>query len=348
MLDLSQAIISRLAIHRVGNKSQEENPIISDKLADVSPELESVLLTFFLRSFKETAFYKFVHPQTLAHNQVFSFTEKIFEDESTLYTRAINILQHLHHQSVHPNIKSGELYVALMRNCILDDEPLDALGIFKCENKDTFLNVRHEPDGLEAAALMGTRLNKLDKGCIIFNTEAENGYRILTIDASGKDSVYWMDDFLQVAEDSDCNLYTRDALNLCNAFANDMLTPQHGKKDEVLFMINTLDYFSKEHFFEFEEFAEEVINDEEYTKTFKDFLESYETRIGRKVENDFVISKPAFDLFKKKFKPVIKLDTGMELHLKFKNTASGSRFIDRGYDEEIKMSYYKVFYNEET
>ncbi len=347
MLDLSEAVISRLAIHRVGNKAQEEDPIVSAKLADVTPELEGALLTYFMKPFKGDAYYKFTHPSGLEYNEVYSFAKSMFMDEGSTHLQSVNILKHLHHHSVHPNIKSGEVYVAYLRNCMLDDEPLDAVGIFKSENKDTFLAFRNERDGLEADALLGVNIKKLDKGCIVFNTEEENGYRVITIDASGKDTVYWMDDFLQVVEDSDENFYTRDALNLCNAFAKDVLTPQHGKKDEVLFMKHTLDYFSKAEHFEMGEFAQEVIQDEEYTKAFSGYLETYETRIGRKVENDFGISKPALNSAKKKFKDLIKLDTNIHIKLNFDNLESGRRFIERGYDQDAKMSYYKVYFNEE-
>ncbi len=347
MLDLSEAVISRLAIHRVGNKAQEEDPIISAKLADVTVELEAALLTFFMKPFKGDAYYKFTHPSGLDLNEVYTYAKSMFMDEGSTHLQSINILKHLHHNSSHPNIKGGEVYVAYLRNCMLDDEPLDAVGIFKSENKDTFLAFHNERDGLEVDALMGVNIKKLDKGAIIFNTEDESGYRVVTLDASGKDTVYWMDDFLQVVEDSDENFYTRDALNLCNAFAKDMLTPEHGKKDEVLFMKSTLDYFSKAESFEMGEFAEHVIKDEEYTKAFTTYLETYETRIGRKVENDFGISKPALNSAKKKFKDLIKLDTNIHIKLNFDNLESGRRFIERGYDEDTQMSYYKVYFNEE-
>ena len=36
-------------------------------------------------------------------------------------------------------MRSGEFYVAYFSDCVLDDEIVDAIGIFKSENKDTYL-----------------------------------------------------------------------------------------------------------------------------------------------------------------------------------------------------------------
>lgn len=347
MLDLSQAVISRLAIHRVGNKAQEEDPIVSAKLADLTPELEETLVGYFTKPFKGDLYYKFTHPSGLQYNEVHNFVKSMFADETAVYLQSVNILKHLHHMGVNPNTKSGEVYVAYMKNCMLDEEPLDAIGIFKSENKDTFLAFRNERDGLEADALVGLNIKNLDKGCIVFNSEEETGYRVVAIDRSKKDGIYWFDDFLQVLEDTDDNTHTRDALNLCNAFAKDMLAPQHGKKDEVLFMKHTLDYFDKAETFELGEFADIVVADPEYNTAFKGYVETYETRIGRKVENDFSISRPMLKTMKPKFKDLIKLDTNIHIKLNFDNLESGRRFIERGYDADAKMSYYKVYFNEE-
>lgn len=347
MIDFSQAMIARLAVHRVGNKSQDEDVIISQKLADVTPELEGALMQYFIKPFKADAFYKFTHPTGVEMNEVYTYAKSIFLDQGATYIQSVNVLKHLYHQSVHPNIKGGELYVVLLKNCELDGEAMDAVGIFKSENKDVFLHFRQENDGLEIDPLEGINIKKLDKGAIIFNTEAEDGFRVMTIDASGKDTVYWMDDFLQVVEDSDENFFTRDALSLCNNFAKDVLAAEHGKRDEVLFMKQAVEYFSKTERFNTEVFADDIIQEPGYVQAFNDYVETFETRIGRKVENDFFISEPALKSMKKKFKDTIKLDTNIHIKLNFDNLESGGRFIEKGFDPEMKMSFYKVYFNEE-
>ncbi|WP_317169152.1 hypothetical protein [Mucilaginibacter humi] len=44
----------------------------------------------------------------------------------------------------HPNIKSGELYVAYFKDVQIEGNLLEAVGIFKSENKETYLKVYPE------------------------------------------------------------------------------------------------------------------------------------------------------------------------------------------------------------
>jgi hypothetical protein len=52
-------------------------------------------------------------------------------------------------------------------------------------------NIKHD---------FGFELKGMDKGCIIFNSEQEKGYKILVIDNTnrGAEAQYWKDDFLCV------------------------------------------------------------------------------------------------------------------------------------------------------
>ena len=49
------------------------------------------------------------------------------------------ITQHLFEQSNHPHIKNGEVYVTYLTNISIDNNVVDAIGIFKSEIKTDFL-----------------------------------------------------------------------------------------------------------------------------------------------------------------------------------------------------------------
>ena len=66
---------------------------------------------------------------------------------------------------------TGEFYMVLFDNVVVDGEVCNALGIFKSENKDTFLKVYLKDQNFELGSQQGINIKKLDKGCIIFNTE---------------------------------------------------------------------------------------------------------------------------------------------------------------------------------
>jgi hypothetical protein len=47
------------------------------------------------------------------------------------------ITQHLYEQSNHPHIKNGEVYVTYLTNVNIDNNVVDAIGIFKADCKLT-------------------------------------------------------------------------------------------------------------------------------------------------------------------------------------------------------------------
>ncbi len=53
----------------------------------------------------------------------------------------MNLAAHLYEKSVYPKIKTGEFYVIYFKDCILDEHTADAIGLFKSENKETFLKI---------------------------------------------------------------------------------------------------------------------------------------------------------------------------------------------------------------
>jgi hypothetical protein len=50
---------------------------------------------------------------------------------------------------------------------------------------------------------------------------------------------------------------------------------------------------------------------------------------------------------KSKLKTEIKLDTNISIKLDVDAPEAASEYLERGYDEEKKMKYYKVYFNEE-
>jgi len=55
------------------------------------------------------------------------------------------------------------------------------------------LKVYPSGDGFEIESEKGININKLDKGCLIFNTERESGYVVAIVDNTNKgtEAQYW-------------------------------------------------------------------------------------------------------------------------------------------------------------
>ena len=182
MLHTEEISIETLAVHKVGNKSQEEGVRFSAAPMKVDDAVQSLLLQYFLSPFKSEEYFNLTHESDISLNEVYTYVSQIFDRPETFYDQSVNLARHLYEVSTHPKIKSGELYVTFLRDCNVDGELVDALGLFKSESKETFLKVYPTSDSFEIDYEDGININKLDKGCLIFNTERENGYLISIVD----------------------------------------------------------------------------------------------------------------------------------------------------------------------
>lgn len=57
----------------------------------------------------------------------------------------------------------------------MDGQYIDAIGIFKSEHKDTFIKITEHGASYGIESQRGININKLDKGCIIYNTQRNQG-----------------------------------------------------------------------------------------------------------------------------------------------------------------------------
>ena len=177
MINLFNTHIETLSIHRVGNKSRNEPLFLSEDQYGLNDEIVPLLKEFFLKPFrdKEENYFQFAHEVDLEYNEMYKFALEAFENPSNIHNISKNITKHLYEQSSHPHIKSGEVYVTHLTNISIDNNVVDAIGIFKSEIKTDFLQFEEKGLTLEMILQQGINLNKLDKGCLIFNYKKEEG-----------------------------------------------------------------------------------------------------------------------------------------------------------------------------
>jgi hypothetical protein len=261
MINLYSAQIESLSIHRVGNKSKAEGLFVSQDPYSLSDELMPLVKEFFFKSFreKEENYYKFHHETDLEFHTLYGLAQKIFENPGATHMLSEEIAKHLYAQSEHPHIKAGELYVVYLENVLIDNKKTDAIGIFKSEIKQDFLQFRESGTNLQMILEQGINLNKLDKGALIFNHKEEEGYKVLSVDSNRYDAKYWLENFLGVDTFEDDNFYTKKYLKFCQDFAKDVVLPAEDKKEEVLFMNRAVNHFAKNDAFEETAFVNEVL-----------------------------------------------------------------------------------------
>lgn len=352
MIDLSGVRIQNIVIHKVGNKARDEGIVVSKERYEIpNDEIHQVLLKYFLSSFKFETFYKFHHEADLALNEIFTYSNTIFKDSDTFYEQSIHILRHLYEQSTHSKIKAGELYIVHFSNIIYNNFNLDAIGIFKSENKDVYLQVNEEVNaGFRVHSEQGINIKKLDKGCLILNYNANAGFAVSVVDLVKKgneEAAYWKEDFLRVTLLEDENYLTDQYVRMCSNFYDDVIAPsteQSDKKEKLMFINETIHYFARNEQFVADDFTEQVIQEPEYIQIFNAYKESYEEMNDLPVVSEFPISHVALKKVKREFKNDIQLDT--EIEIKVKNESF--EYLERGYDEEKRMHYYKVYFNHEA
>lgn len=334
-------IVKSICLHKVGNKIADEGIKFSKKELVVPKDLENTLLKYFVSSFDTDELYTFYHGSDLSLNETFHYCSRIFVSPECLHEQSVNLAKHLYDNSTHPKIKMGEFYVVYFKNCIIGHQMVDAIGIFKSENKDTFLKIYPKEEGFEIESETGININKLDKGCLIFNIEKENGYVVAIVDNTNKgtEAKYWADDFLHVCPRKDSFNQTQNMLSLCKSFVSQM--PNENKMEKATFMNRSVQAL-KEDSINFDNFAEQVFETPKLVSEFKHYKETYQKERNIEIDDTFETEPTAIKRRAAGSMTTIKLDKNFDI-----NIHGGEQYIVRGYDESRGMYYYQLFFKEE-
>jgi hypothetical protein len=346
MIDLSEAKLEKVALHRVGNKALEDLLSISDHLLSTNDSMEEILTKYFLSSFKFSEFYNLDYDTAPSLNPIHRAATAIFEDRETLLQKSGEIASLLYEASLNPKLKGGELWVAYFTDCSVDGEATDAIGLFKSENREDFIKPLYSDSGYEVQTDRGIYTGKLDKGCLIFNTFKEEGY-IVAVSDVGKsaDARFWMDEFLMLKQREDEYFHTQMTMRMCHDFVADKLPEEYqiNRVEQADLLNKSMAFFKERDEFMVDDFAEEVMQQPELIKSFSHFKKQFEHDQDIKVPDNFGISESAVKKQAKVFKSVIKLDKNFHIYV------HGNReYINRGFDEETGLNFYQVFFKEEN
>jgi hypothetical protein len=352
MVSYFEATLDIVSVHHIGNPSINEFYALSDKPLELKDEvIPTLLLNYFLKPFeKANEVYHLMHSSNdLNLNEVYHFATQAFDDKEKFHESSEQIAKHLYKVSNHPNIKPGELYVAYFEKVQIEGELLDVIGIFKSENKETYLKVYPHDGGFgvdyEENAI---NINKLDKGVLIFNTEKEKGYKVVVIDKTNggqEAAIYWKDQFLQLKIRNDSFNQTGNVLGIYKNFVTEKLDDQFemSKADKIDLLNKSMKYFKEKDTFDLDEFAGEVIGNEKAIESFKNFKSQYEQEFDTPIANTFEVSDNAVKKQARVYKSVLKLDKNFHIYIH-----GDKELIEKGFDDSKHMNYYKVYFKEEN
>ncbi len=342
MIEYQEATIRKLSYQTIGEHASKTNPPFIYEYE--SEEEEEILKKIFLKPFTSVhTTYEFTHTIDLELHPLFKLSKAIYHS-SNFEESSKHILQHLYSVSKHPNINDGDLFIIKFDDVKLNQKLYTALGIYKIENKENFLETQQHQAGTSIALKQGISGKKPDKACLILFSDEP--YTVLVIDnnSKGVDTDYWINDFINVEPKNDYINNTNHFLSLTKSYITEQFPEEYqvSKTDQIDLLNRSVQYFKKHENFDKEEFETEVLQAPNVIDSFRNFDESYQKYNGLELQSNFEISAQAVKKQARIFKSVLKLDRNFHVYI------HGNReWIEQGIDDDGRK-YYKLFYQEEN
>jgi hypothetical protein len=344
MINIQNASLAGVYMHFIPNSEGASSPEFCAKDLLLPPDIQDSLLKYFTQNFKEPLFFNFTYTnEDFVLNPVFNYVGNVFDDPDMLFESSLKIARILHDKSRHPFIKSGELIVAHIQNILVDDEMVDAVAIFKMENSTSIIHVDRDGIKIDLTEVDGFALNKIDKACLILDTDREIGFKILNVDFSNKnqEAAYWREEFLHLTPASNDYADTTDFIKLTAKFVKSNFNPDDNtKKAEIL--KKSEKFLQNNETFEEQEYIDSVLEDTTLARDFAEFKRDEEISRNKPYSSEFEVSEYALKKHSKIFKSIIKLDKNFHIYVH-----GAADKIVKGVDEN-GQKYYMLYYNEES
>jgi hypothetical protein len=343
---LDTASATRLVLAKIGH-AQRGEPLQTSRAVHEIPEDEQEKLTaIFLKPFKNLIPHRFTHHAALDQHELNTCARDIFATPSAFLQRGTEIARRLHAKSNHPNIKSGDLCIIHLKEIHVDGELVQGICILKSESITPFLTITARDGDLEINTVEGIHPEKIDKGCLIVDTLGTKGYYVLTFDRTGSDARFWARDFLGVEPIPDSAYLTNAYAKMAVSFLEESRPAEEESPpwETARAAKDALDYFEDRERFDLQEFEQQVLRKPETIERFQEHRTRVEQEQGSPLETSFEISQKDVSKAKKRIHAVLKLDTGVEIHVK---PAAGEAdpLLERGFDDQKGMKYIKVYYH---
>lgn len=354
MLEFTRSDMSHLIHHHVGNKGLGQTLELSlGKISFPEDYVKDQVFNFLINNFKSDIVYEFSKkdPDSIILHSIQDYVKAIFKNknnEGVFVDTSIDIARHLYNVTMHPKCPGGTMYLAYFKDVVSDGELVDAIGIFKKEADEQFL----KPDIKEGYAIIetenGQSIDKLEKGVLILNTAANDGFKIHVFDKGKKAkdvAFYWNEDFLSIRLKDTPYFQTSHQLMQMLSFCEDVLTTDNNVAimDRKMLENKTINFFTDKEKFNPDEFNHDVLqNQAELVNSYKEHKEAYQKTYQMNLKDDFDISQVAVKEKSKYAATMIHLDSNFEIKVK-----SRYDLLEQGFDEEKGLRYIKLLYSQD-
>ncbi len=348
MLKHTHTQMQEVSLQKIGSKMKEIPNIPAEGTLQLEIEDKEKLQPFFLSPFKAGLdLMKFTHHIELSYNPLYNIINGFFQQEIDFLELSHQVLQHLYEKSNHPHIKTGELFVIHFTDVIFEDIHTDAIGIFKVENKIDFIQFKETVEEIHMRLSKGVKLQKIDKACLIINSLASDGLRLYSVDNNNYDAAYWQKGFLDIDYVENEALQTKDFVYLLNNFAQTELH-EEGPFEQKKFLSEGIQLLHENEFVNDSIIKDELLDDFEIPmEDFSSFKERMEETNNRPIATAFSVAPQVVKKEERKLKREIHLDESVQIKLNLNDADALEDYIEKGFDEEKQMYYYKLYYMEE-
>src|ERR1700744_1991928 len=115
------------------------------------------------------------------------------------------------------------------------------------------------------------------------------------------------------------------------------------KADKIDLLNRSLKYFKEKETFDMDEFTGEVLGNPQAIESFKKFKGQYEQDFDSPIADTFEISENAVKKQSRVYKSVLKLDRNFHIYIH-----GNKEMIEKGFDDDKHLNYYKVYFKEEA
>ncbi|MDP2189567.1 MAG: nucleoid-associated protein [Sphingobacteriaceae bacterium] len=344
MIQLDQAKIDKLIYHRLFDEEGGEPDLNEAPYFRENAEEEEVLKRIFLKPFAQTAAtFEFMHEVELKLNPLYSLSKGLENGRDFTETSQL-ICKHLHQVSRHPAIPGGDLFIIAFQDVQMGNAVYNALGIYKIENKDFFLETAEVITGTPGLRIkQGIGGKRFDKACLVLFTE-EEAYTVLMMEKAGSETDYWQRAFIGLKSKQDDVNHTNGFLTLTKNFVTQQYPEEFvvSRADQIDLLNRSVDFFKKHEQFDKQEFENEVLQDAEVIKSFHDYNKQFQRENEWQLADQFDISAIAVKKQQRIFKSVLKLDKNFHIYI------HGNReLIEQGTDPDGRK-FYKIYYDNEA
>jgi len=339
MINIDETIITKAAYHHVS--VDKARTFYNRKTLDCSAEgYEELLGQLLLRPFLSvTETFQFDHQVEIGFNVLYDLATSIHNGKDFVKS-SIQIAQHLSSISRHPNINDGELFVAYFEDLRVGSKHYDALGIYKFESKENFLESFENGNRVDLKLKKGLSNKKPEKACLIIFSEEP--FTVLLLDNARPYTEYWQQDFANVRLRSDDVNDTNNFLALTRAFVDGPGSTELVLVDQIHLLNRSTSYFEQNERFDRQGFEEQVLQKKELVDSFGRFGDEYREKHDLEVPTGFKIFSQSVKKLARRFRNVIRLDTNFHIYIH-----GDTDLIEQGVDTDGRR-YYKLYYTNES